>query len=73
MGSKWWGVLCVVVGLAMAAAGYRILQRYERPPGVTGFAGPIVSQHTLIIVAAQFLLVVGLLLAMVFGLIFLLA
>ncbi len=61
-----------MVGLALAAAGYRILQRYARPPAATGFAGPILSRHTLIIVAAQLLLVVGLILAMVFGLIFLL-
>lgn len=72
MESKWWGVLCVVVGLALAAAGYRILQRYARPPGVTGFAGPILSRHTLIVMAAVFLVLVGLIVAIVFGLIFLL-
>ena len=59
-----------MVGLATAVAGYRILQQYERPPGATDFAGPILSRHTLIIMAAVLSLAVGLIVAIVFGLIF---
>jgi hypothetical protein len=50
--------------------GYKIKAPYERPPGATGFAGPIFSRHLLIEGAANLLVVVGLIIAVVFSLIF---
>jgi hypothetical protein len=66
-----YAALCALMGASMAWAGYRMLKPYERPPGVTGFAGPV-SRHMLVLVAGYLLVVFGLVLAIIFGLIFLL-
>ena len=54
------------------ALGYRLKAPYERPPGATGFAGPIFSRHLLINGAGDLLVVVGLVIAVIFTLIFVL-
>jgi hypothetical protein len=64
--------LCLFAGAAIAWIGYRLKAPYERPPGATGFAGPIVSRHLLINGAADLFVVVGLVIAVIFTLIFVL-
>ena len=66
-----YALVCFLIGTSMAWAGYRMLKPYERPPGVTGFAGPV-SRHTLILIAGYLLVIFGLILAIIFGLIFIL-
>ena len=62
--------LCHLAGAGIAWSGYRLKAPYERPPGATGFAGPIFSRHLLINGAADLLVVVGLVIAVIFTLIF---
>ena len=64
--------LCVVLGGGISWIGYRVKAPYGRPPGATGFAGPIFSRRLLIGGAADILVVVGLVIAVLFTLIFLL-
>ena len=66
-----YALLCLVIGTSMAWAGYRMLKPYERRRGETGFPGPV-GWHTLIQLAGDLLIVFGLILAIVFGLVFLL-
>jgi hypothetical protein len=61
---------CVLVGGGLTWVGYKLKAPYERPPGATGFAGPIFSRLLLIEGAANLLVVVGLIIAVVFSLIF---
>ncbi len=62
--------LCILVGGGISWAGYRIKAPYDRPPGTTGFAGPIFSPHLLIGCAGDLLVVVGLVIALLFSFIF---
>ncbi len=62
----------IIAGGALAWLGYRLSARYERPPGATGFAGPLLSRHLLIGSAGNLLIAVGLIIAVIFSLIFLL-
>lgn len=65
-----YGLACILIGGSMAWAGYRILKRYDRPARASGFAGPIVSRSLFITSAGIFLLAIGLILAVIFGLVF---
>lgn len=62
--------LCLLAGAAIAWIGYRLKAPYERPRDATGFAGPILSRHLLIGGAADLMVVVGLIIAVIFTLIF---
>ena len=64
--------LCLFAGGGIAWIGYRLKAPYERPPGATGFAGPIFGRHLLINGAGDLLVVVGLVIAVIFTLIFVL-
>ncbi len=68
--NRLYGLTCILIGGSMAWAGYRILKRHDRPAGATGFAGPIVSRSLFITFTGILLLVVGLILAVIFALIF---
>jgi hypothetical protein len=67
-----YALFCFVVGGGMALIGYRLLAPSEYPPGASRFAGPILSRHLLIGVAGNLLVVVGLIIGIVFSLVFLL-
>jgi hypothetical protein len=67
-----YALVCFVFGGGMAWLGYWLSARLERPPGATGFAGPIFSRYLLIGWAGDFLLIIGLIIAVMFSLIFLL-
>jgi hypothetical protein len=69
---KLYALLCFLVGGALAWAGWKILRPYNRPPGTTGFAGPIVSRHLLVGLAGNLLFIFGIVIAVLFSLIFLL-
>ncbi len=62
--------LCLLIGGGITWVGYRLKAPYERPPGTTGFAGPIISRHLLIGSAGNLLVVFGLIIAVMFSLIF---
>jgi len=64
--------VCVVVGGGISWIGRRLKASYARPPGTTGFAGPIFSRQLLIGGAADLLVAVGLIIAVLFTLIFVL-
>ncbi len=64
--------VCLATGSLLVWAGYRLARRYDRPPGATGFAGPIVSADTAIGCLAYLLMILGMILGLVFTLIFLL-
>jgi hypothetical protein len=64
--------LCVVLGGGISWTGYRLKAPYARPPGVTGFAGPIFGRHLLIGSVGDLLIAVGLIIAILFTLIFVL-
>jgi hypothetical protein len=67
---KLYGLLCILIGAFMTWAGYRIQKPYQRPPGVTGFAGPIVGWSLLMGTLGHLLIICGLILAVVFSIIF---
>jgi hypothetical protein len=69
---KLYALVCLLGGAALVWCGYRILRPYKRSEGATGFAGDIVSRHALIGCAGQLLVILGLIIAIVFTLIFLL-
>ncbi|HXB21771.1 MAG TPA: hypothetical protein VNV88_10335 [Candidatus Solibacter sp.] len=64
------GLLCIFIGAFMTWAGYRIQKPYQRPPGVTGFASPIVSRSLLIGSLGDLLIICGLILAIIFSIMF---
>ncbi len=64
--------VCLAAGSLLVWAGYRLARRYERPPGATGFARPIVSADTAVGCIAYLLIILGTVLGLVFTLIFLL-
>lgn len=67
---KLYGLLCILIGASMTWAGHRILKRHQRPPEVTGFAGRIAGSSLLIVTLSNLLVICGLVLAVVFGLVF---
>ena len=67
-----YALFCLVAGGGIAWTGYRLSARSEYPPEASRFAGPILSRHLLIGVAGNLLVVVGLIIGVVFSLIFLL-
>ena len=67
MNSKTWGALCVVLGLALAAAGWKLLKSAEHPEGTTGFSGIAPNRRGLTILAGNVLLIAGLILAAIVG------
>jgi len=67
MNGKAWGVVCIVVGLSTAYAGFRLIQSQEHPPGTTGFEGPWINRRGLLMLAGYSLLGVGLILAVIFS------
>ncbi|HZR29319.1 MAG TPA: hypothetical protein VFA71_11135 [Terriglobales bacterium] len=67
-----YALLCLLGGSAVVWCGYRILRPYRRSEGATGFVGDVVSRPMLIGCAGQLLVIVGLIIAVVFTLIFLL-
>jgi hypothetical protein len=68
-----YALLCIFVGGGITWMGHRLKAPYERAPGATGFAGPIISRHLLIGGAGDLLVTVGLVMAVVFSLTFILA
>jgi hypothetical protein len=67
---KFYGAFCILLGLAMAAAGYWMLRPYERSKDSTGFAGPIFNRHLVIATVGNLLVILGLIVAVIFGFIF---
>ena len=67
-----YALICFVFGSGIAWMGYWLSARLERPRGAPGFAGPIFSRYLLIGWAPNFLLIIGLIIAVIFSLIFLL-
>jgi hypothetical protein len=65
LNGKAWGGLCVVAGLALAAAGWKLMKSAELPEGTTGFTGVAPSRRGLTIFAGNALLIVGLVLAVI--------
>jgi hypothetical protein len=68
-----YALICLLAGGGLTWAGYRISRPYERPHQATGFLGPILSRHLLIASAGYLLVIFGLIIGMMFTLIFLLA
>jgi hypothetical protein len=67
-----YALCCFVGGGGIAWLGYRLSVPSEYPPGASRFAGPILSRNLLIGAAGNLLVVVGLVISVVFSLIFLL-
>jgi hypothetical protein len=67
MNGKYWGVACIVAGLAMAYGGMRIIKSQEHPPGTTGFEGPWLNRRGMIMMVGDGLLILGLVLAIIFS------
>lgn len=65
MSGHLWGAVCVVAGLAMAFAGYRLTRSQERPEGSTGFEGVGVTRRGWVILAGNALLMLGLVIAVI--------
>ncbi len=73
MSNRLIGAGFLVVGAAMAWAGYRIIRRYDpgHPKGSVTFTAPMGAAHRMAFACGYLLLIVGLVLAVVMGGIFL--
>jgi hypothetical protein len=69
---KLYAFLCLFGGGALSWAGWKILRPYNRPPDTTGFAGPIIGRPLLVALAGNLLFIFGIVIAVLFTLIFLL-
>lgn len=65
MSGRVWGAVCVVGGLSMAAAGYKLVRSQELPEGTTGFQGVAPNRRGLAALAGYGLLMLGLILAVI--------
>jgi len=70
---KLYGLFCILLGALMTGSGYRILRPYRRPSSASGFAGPILGQSVVIVAIGSLLVICGLVMAVVFSMIFFLA
>jgi hypothetical protein len=69
---KLYALLSFIAGALLAWTGWKISRPYNRPPQATGFSGPVVSRHLLVGVAGNLLLILGMVIAVLFTMIFLL-
>lgn len=65
MNGKAWGCVFAVGGLALAAAGWKLIKSQDLPEGAAGFEGVGLSRRGLVILAGYFLLMFGLVLAVI--------
>jgi hypothetical protein len=63
LNGKAWGAVFVVVGLSLAACGWKLMKAAELPEGTTGFTGVGPNRRGLVLFAGNALLIVGLILA----------
>jgi len=63
LSGKIWGSVCVVLGLALAAGGWKVIKAAEPPEGTTGFSGVAPNRRGLALFAGNVMLIVGLILA----------
>jgi len=69
---KLYALLCFIAGGSLKWVGWKTLRPYDRPPQATGFSGPTFRRHLFIGLAGNVVLILGIVIAVLFTLIFLL-
>ncbi|HEX4047346.1 MAG TPA: hypothetical protein VH309_05905 [Elusimicrobiota bacterium] len=65
MNGKAGGAACVVAGLGLAAAGWRLIKSQEHPESTTGFEGPGLNRRGALMLLGNVLLGLGLVIAVI--------